>query len=155
MADTIVKFNKGDIICEEGKYELFFYEILEGSMTIYRNYGKDGQQEIGKADKGYIGEMGYINSLPRVGTVVADTDVSLAKIDETSFESYFKSHPEKIYSIMQCLSGRLNEIDANTEDAIATLKVALAAYEDKNPAPHGIKETMKKFSAIFKSRKAQ
>ena len=154
MADNIIDFKKGDIVCEEGKYELWFYEILSGSASIYRNYGQPEQQEIGKASGGFIGEMGFINSLPRIATVVADEDMSLAKIDEDSFNDYFKNHPDKIYDIVKCLSGRLGEIDASTKEALNTLEESLGNYEAKNGASGGLKAAMKKFSDIFRSRKS-
>ncbi|MCR5304737.1 MAG: cyclic nucleotide-binding domain-containing protein [Lachnospiraceae bacterium] len=154
MADNILNFKKGDVICEEGKYEVWFYEILSGSMTIYKDYGLSSQQEIGTADSGYIGEMGFINSLPRVGTVVADGDVSLAKIDEASFNSYFAEHPEKIYSIIQCLASRLSEIDVNSKEVMNTVEDCIDLYESKNTPTAQLKNAMKKFSDIFKKRKA-
>ncbi len=153
MADTILVYKKGDIICKEGDYELWFYEVLSGSLTIYTNYGTEKQQEIGKVNGGFVGEMGFINSMTRIGTAVADDDVTLAKIDEDTFSSYFEEHPEKIYSILKCVSARLGEIDANTNEAYNTIKDLLEAYDSKKETGGALKGKMSKFRDVFKSRK--
>ncbi|MCR5107680.1 MAG: cyclic nucleotide-binding domain-containing protein [Lachnospiraceae bacterium] len=155
MSDNIISFKKGDIICKENEYELWFYEILSGSMTIYKNYGLSDQYELGKADSGYIGEMGFLNSMSRIGTVVADEDTTLAKIDNDTFKDYFISHPEKIYSIIQCLLTRLNEINDNFLEVSDTIRDCVGLYEMNSPISSALSSAMEKFSNVFRSRKAK
>ncbi len=151
MADTL-NFKKGDVICEQGKYELWFYEVLSGSMTAYKDYGTDDQKELGKINGGYVGEMGFLNSMSRNSTVIADEDSSLVKIDEGSFNDYFISHPDKILSILQCLSGRLNEIDVNCAEAFNTLRDCVEANEKKIGISGNLKAAMRKVLDVFRDR---
>ncbi len=154
MSDNILKFNKGDKICKQGEYEVWFYELLKGSVTVYKDYGLDSEVELGKVDKGFIGEMGFLNSMPRIGTVIAAEETEVAKIDEKTFNEYFVSHPDKILGLLRCLSGRLKEADVNESEAIGTIEDLVSAYDSKATVSTKLKDAMKKFSDIFKSRNA-
>ncbi len=149
----VINFKKNDIICKEGAYEMFMYDILSGSVAIYKDYGLESERKIGEASGGYIGEMGLLDSMPRTATVVANEDVEAAKIDEPLLIEYFRCHPDKISSLMICLAGRMREISNNYTDAINTIKECLETEESKNPKSNALMKSLKKFSDYFRSLK--
>ena len=146
--DNIREYSKGDVICKEGAYELWMYEVLSGSVSVYKDYQTENENKIADIDSGFLGEMGMINSLPRNATVVANENTKLAIIDEDDFIKYFDD-PKKVEEVMICLVKRMNEINANYIDACATVDGYLKCEEKKN-RDAGLVEKMKKFAEAFR-----
>ncbi|MBP9997178.1 MAG: cyclic nucleotide-binding domain-containing protein [Lachnospiraceae bacterium] len=143
-------FEKGEVICKEGAYELWMYEVIKGSVAVYRDYGLTTQEKIADVDKGYIGEMGLINSMPRIATVVANETTEVSVIGEDDFVEYFKN-PEKTTDMFLCLVERLNKINSDYMDACATVRDYLKAEEANAPKSGSLVEAMKKFAAAFRN----
>lgn len=143
-------FEKGDIICKEGAYELWMYELIKGSVSIYKDYGLATQEKIADINKGYLGEMGLINSLPRTATVVANESSEVAVIDEYDFVDYFKN-PDKTADLFLCLVERINTINSQYSEACSTVRDYLKAEEENAPKSNALVEAMKKFAAAFRS----
>lgn len=149
MAENIKVFNTGDIICKEGAYELWMYEILSGSVSIYKDYSLPTQEKIATVKEGLIGEMGLINSLPRVATVVADAETKLALIGEDDFSEYCKD-PDKASRMFICLTERLRQINATYTEACETVRDYLDAEEKNAPKSNALTDAMKRFAAAFR-----
>ena len=143
-------FEKGDIICKEGAYELWMYELIKGSVSVYKDYGLATQEKIADINKGYLGEMGLINSLPRTATVVANESSEVAVIDEYDFVDYFKN-PDKTADLFLCLVARINTINSQYSEACSTVRDYLKAEEENAPKSNALVEAMKKFAAAFRS----
>lgn len=144
------KFEKGDIICKEGAYELWMYKIISGSASVYKDYGLSTQEKIAELDKGFIGEMGLIDSLPRVATVVANEATEVNVIDEDGFTEYFKD-PDNTEDIILCLVERINKINSEYMEACATVREYLEAEEANAPKSGALIEAMKKFAKAFRN----
>ena len=143
-------FNKGDVICKEGAYELWMFEIVKGSVSVYRDYGLATQEKIADVDKGYIGEMGLINSMPRIATVVANEETEVTVITEEDFKDYY-NNPDKTADIFICLCERVNSINAEYMEACATVRDYLKMEKENAPKSSGLVEAMKKFAAAFRN----
>lgn len=66
-------FGDGEIIIKEGDMGNSFFQLLEGTVGVYANYGSDDEVKYGVIEAGqYFGEMAVIESYPRSSTVIAE-----------------------------------------------------------------------------------
>lgn len=144
MADTIKNYKAGEIICKEGSYEMWMYELLSGTASVYVDYEEPTKKKVAEISSGFIGEMGLISERPRAATVVADTDVSVAIISEEDYIEYFKEHQEKIGAIVGCLSERLKKSNEDYTNACQTICEYLAANEENKPKSNALVDAVKK-----------
>ena len=126
-------YKKGEVIFKEGDLEICMYNVLNGSVGIYANYGKAEEKllvELKAEEKAFFGEMGMIDESPRSATAIALEDTELTVITVENFVEYFKNHPEHIIYIMQNMSKRIRSL---TEDYLdACRAVAEAVETEKN-----------------------
>lgn len=112
-------FKSGEVIFKEGSYEACMYELLEGTVGIYAHYGQADEKCLTelKAENGAcFGEMGLLEARFRSATVVALTDVKVNTVNGEEFGTFFKEHPEKIYTVMSQLGGRIRELSKDYLD---------------------------------------
>ena len=111
--NTVYTFEKlyqtGDVIFKQGDDSKCMYEVQEGRVDLYTNYGTDKQKKIAEFGPGrFFGEMGMVEGLPRSATAVAGTDFTvLAQVTWDVFGLYFKKKPAKVVQIMQQMGDRL------------------------------------------------
>ena len=118
MSATEKKFSNGEIIIKEGDSGNSFFKILEGTATVYKNYGKDDQVKLTVLTPGqYFGEMAVIETYPRSSTVVADGDVKVVEIPGEDLNTYYRENPDEIVSIMKHLGNRLKQLTADYNEA--------------------------------------
>jgi len=102
-SDDLVEFSAGTVIIQEGQEGSHMYVVMKGEVTISL---KD--KVLATARPGEIvGEMALINSDIRSATVTADTECTLALIDQSSFESLLRHVPEFTLHVMSVLADRL------------------------------------------------
>lgn len=116
---TIEKtFSNGEVIIKEGDSGNSFFQILEGTATVYKNYGKEDQVKLTVLTPGqYFGEMAVIETYPRSSTVVADGDVKVVEIPGEELNTYYRENPDEIVSIMKHLGNRLKQLTADYNEA--------------------------------------
>ena len=148
------KFKKGEIIFNEGDWEMCMYDIRWGNVGIYADYGKDTQKLLTElAAEDYFGEMGLVESLPRSATAVALNDVTLNVITSEGLGDYFSEKPQKVLSIMQHMSNRIRELSADYKEACDTI-AEYVELEGANAAkPDSLIKRMMKFVGISKKAK--
>lgn len=118
MSATEKKFSNGEIIIKEGDSGNSFFKILDGTATVYKNYGKDDQVKLTVLTPGqYFGEMAVIETYPRSSTVVADGDVKVVEIPGEDLNTYYRENPDEIVSIMKHLGNRLKQLTADYNEA--------------------------------------
>ena len=109
---TIKTISAGEIIIKEGDEGNTFFQLLEGTAKVYKNYEEDDQVEVATLEAGqYFGEMAVIENFPRNSTVVADTDVQVDEIAAGEMNDYMSQHPDKILAIMKVLGSRIKKMD--------------------------------------------
>ena len=121
---TIEKtFSNGEVIIKEGDSGNTFYQLLEGKVAVYKNYGKDDQVQIAILEPGqYFGEMAVIEkTYPRSTTIVATGDVKVTEIAAEELNDYITQHPDKILAIMKLLGSRIKAMTADYNEAKKTL----------------------------------
>jgi CRP-like cAMP-binding protein len=84
------------------------YIVLSGQLRI-----GDGNEIFEQlAPGGLVGEMALIDHTPRAATVTAQTDCTLAAIDEKRFVFLAQQTPSFALNVMRSLSQRLRRMEA-------------------------------------------
>lgn len=104
-----VRHPAGHEIVLRGEGGVGFMVITEGTVTVKTSSGKTRQ--LGPGDS--FGEMALLDHEGRSATITADTDVTLATIPEWNFKPFLKEHPEVAYRLLQTLSRRVRQAEAD------------------------------------------
>lgn len=128
-------FNRNEVIFKQGSFSDCMYDIVEGRVGIYTDYGTEKQQFLAELDNNQVvGEMGMLEYYPRSATAVALEDGTvLTEITEDELSDYFRNKPEKLLLIMKQLSRRIRETNEKYIEACR------AVYE-KNEAERNNRE---------------
>jgi CRP/FNR family cyclic AMP-dependent transcriptional regulator len=105
----IVKHPAGHEIVLRGEGGVGFMVITDGAVTVKTGQGKTRKLAAGDS----FGEMALLDQEGRSATVKADTDVTLATIPEWNFKPFLKEHPEVAYRLLQTLSRRIRQAEAD------------------------------------------
>lgn len=114
------EFEKGQVIFSEGDFEMSMYDLLQGSVGIYANYGKPEEKlltELKAEDGATFGEMGLLESMPRSATAVALENVQVQVVTGETFGEYFRDNPAAVMVIMQNMSQRIRALTQDYLDA--------------------------------------
>lgn len=144
MIEKIV-FNEGDVLCNEGAYEDYMYDIIGGTLLVYKDYQMPTQRLIAEISTGFVGEMGMIDKFPRTASVVASSTVRAVKIDAAGVDTYLKENPQKSLPLLKMLAQRLREVDKKYLSACQTISDYLDAADDKS----GIISRMQEYADIY------
>ncbi|MCR5138305.1 MAG: cyclic nucleotide-binding domain-containing protein [Oscillospiraceae bacterium] len=128
-------FNRNEVIFKQGSFSDCMYDIVEGRVGIYTDYGTEKQQFLADLDNNQVvGEMSMLEYYPRSATAVALEDGTvLTEITEDELSDYFRNKPEKLLLIMKQLSRRIRETNEKYIEACR------AVYE-KNEAERNNRE---------------
>ena len=105
----IVKHPAGHEIVVRGEGGVGFMVITDGTVTVKTGHGKT--RKLGPGDS--FGEMALLDNEGRSATITADSDVTLATIPEWNFKPFLKEHPEVAYRLLQTLSRRIRQAEAD------------------------------------------
>jgi CRP/FNR family transcriptional regulator len=104
-----VRHPAGHEITIPGDGGVGFMILTDGNVTVHTLQGKS--RELGPGDS--FGEMALLDDEGRSATVTADTDVTLAILPAWGFKSFLKEHPEVAYRLLQTLSRRVRQAEAD------------------------------------------
>jgi len=85
-----------------------FMIITDGNVSVKTVTGKT--RKLGPGDS--FGEMALLDQEGRSATITADTEVTLASIPEWNFKPFLKEHPEVAYRLLQTMSRRIRQAEA-------------------------------------------
>ncbi len=126
-------FTNGEIIIKEGDSGNTFFQILNGKVGVYKNYGKDDQVQIAILEQGqYFGEMAVIENYPRSSSVVAEGDVTVSEIAAEELNEYISQNPDKILTIMKLLGDRIKNMTDDYNEAKKILDGVRKANSSSN-----------------------
>ena len=118
MSTAEKAFGSGEVIIKEGDTGNSFFQLLEGKVAVYKNYGKDDEVQVATIEQGqYFGEMAVIETYPRSTTVVADGDVKVIEIAAEELNDYIAQNPDKILAIMKLLGSRISTMTEDYNEA--------------------------------------
>ena len=104
----LVHHPAGHEIVVRGEGGVGFMIITDGSVSVKTVTGKT--RTLGPGDS--FGEMALLDHEGRSATITADTDVTLASIPEWNFKPFLKEHPEVAYRLLQTMSRRIRQAEA-------------------------------------------
>jgi CRP-like cAMP-binding protein len=102
-----VTFPAGKAVVTEGAAGSEFFVILEGQARVERH----GRQVASLGAGGFFGDLALLDRAPRNATVVADTDLEVAKLGQRAFDALL-DHPGFSKKLLAGLARRLREQDA-------------------------------------------
>ncbi len=105
----IVRHPAGHEIVVRGEGGVGFMIITDGDVSVKTVTGKT--RMLGPGDS--FGEMALLDHEGRSATITADSDVTLASIPEWNFKAFLKEHPEVSYRLLQTLSKRIRQAEAD------------------------------------------
>jgi CRP-like cAMP-binding protein len=104
----VVKHPAGHEIVVRGEGGVGFMIITDGHVSVRTVTGKT--RKLGPGDS--FGEMALLDHEGRSATITADTEVTLASIPEWNFKPFLKEHPEVAYRLLQTMSRRIRQAEA-------------------------------------------
>jgi CRP-like cAMP-binding protein len=104
-----VRHPAGHEIVLRGEGGVGFMIITDGEVTVKTRTGKT--RKLGPGDS--FGEMALLDHEGRSATITADTPVTLASIPEWNFKPFLKEHPEVAYRLLQTMSRRVRQAEAD------------------------------------------
>jgi CRP-like cAMP-binding protein len=111
-------FVDGDVIIREGDSGNTFFQLLEGNVAVFKNYGQADEVQVAVIEPGqYFGEMAVIETYPRSSTVVATGDVKVVEIPAEALNEYFTQNPDKILAIMEVFGSRIKKMTEDCNEA--------------------------------------
>jgi cAMP-dependent protein kinase regulator len=85
IADALetVKYKRGDVVIQEGEPGENFFILEDGIAEVYRDDTEGCVKTYGKGD--YFGELALLNDAPRAASVIAKTDIKVARLGKDGF----------------------------------------------------------------------
>ena len=108
------KFNKGNVIFEEGETVKGIFFVYEGTVKVQKNWGADKELIMRFAKKGnIIGHRGLGKDLvyPVSGTAIEPTTVCFVPLD--FFQTSLRTNHDLLYELMQFFATELKESERN------------------------------------------
>ena len=125
------KYGRNELIFRQGDAASCMYDIRQGSVGIYVDYGKASQKlltELG--EDSFFGEMGMIDSEPRSATAVSHDDNTVLKmITAADFPAFIEERPAKVLMLVQQMCTRLRDLTQDYMDACRNVAEATKAEE--------------------------
>ena len=147
-----LSFKKGDIIYRQNDYEMRFFSVLYGGVSLYQNYGTAQQvliKEIGP--NSFLGEMELIEARPRTTTAVATEATMLKVFSGDDFSALFQEKPAMVLSIMQQMSARIRELTRQYNEACRVVAEAMDAEKSGREKSRELQSERKKLSDYYNS----
>ena len=104
-----VRHPAGHEIVLRGEGGVGFMIITDGTVSVKTVQGRT--RKLGPGDS--FGEMALLDHEGRSATITADTDVTMASIPEWNFKPFLKEHPEVAYRLLQTMSRRIRQAEAD------------------------------------------
>ena len=111
---------KGEFLALEGSNGQEMFWILDGSFEIIKSTQDETETIIGEVNSGeLVGEMSFLDDLPRSASIRAKVDSEVLVIPQTKFADVLDKQPRWFRSLMKTLSQRLrhsNEVNAEKDE---------------------------------------
>jgi CRP/FNR family cyclic AMP-dependent transcriptional regulator len=96
----------GRVIVSEGAAGTEFFVILDGRARVERH----GREVATLGPGGFFGDLALLDRAPRNASVIADSDLELAKLGQRAFDGLL-DHPGFSKKLMAGLARRLRQAD--------------------------------------------
>ncbi|MBF0342734.1 MAG: cyclic nucleotide-binding domain-containing protein [Nitrospirae bacterium] len=112
------KYNKGEIIFDEGQPGDRFYVIIEGSLSILKVLGDNSEEVLARLERGAcFGEMAILENTARSARAKADDTVLLFELDSKLMDGYDDIITLKLFKkLAYVFSDRLRNADKKIKE---------------------------------------
>lgn len=134
MVDCLKKerFEKGDLIIEEGEDVDKFYILAKGNVEVF-TYGNRGEilviKQLGQGE--YFGEIGLLSGIKRTASVRALDNGILFALNKENFNKILAKHPKLKSKLIEVSQKRMEQLNEYGEHKIAIESV----YEGEKEIP--------------------
>lgn len=144
-------FKRGDVVVRQGARENWMYQILSGSIGIYKDYGSAGERKLAELGVGdFFGEMELIEDTPRSASgVVISEEAELRQYSEDNYLDLIEKNPVQVYLIMKQLTERLRKTTQDFMEACKTIHGVLKTASSYEEPSRELLENVRKFSGIY------
>jgi CRP-like cAMP-binding protein len=104
-----LKAPAGTAVVTEGSAGAEFFVILDGTARVERH----GQEVAQLGSGGFFGDLGLLDHAPRNASVIAVTDLELAKLGQRAFDNLVDHESGFAKSLLAGLAKRLRAADAS------------------------------------------
>ena len=131
------KYDKGEMIFEEGKEVKGIYFVYEGTVKVHKHWGEDKELILRFAKQGnIIGHRGLGKDLVYPASGTANEPTTVCFVDMDFFTASLRTNYEFLYELMQFFANELKESERNMRNlAHMTVKgrvaQALLTLEEK------------------------
>ena len=132
-------YQEDHVVFYEGEHGDCLYDILQGSVFVFRNYRREGSKQLlaqlGPGD--YFGELAILEAMPRNATIVAAQDGTVLRlIRAENFPAYAAQNPDKAFKIMQSMGASFHNLHMKYDNAVRVVgKMAESAKTRKKLEP--------------------
>lgn len=106
-----INLKKGEVLINEGDSSNTIFILRSGELAIYK-YDKESKSHnnIGHVQPGeLVGEMSFLDNLPRSATVKASTDCVVSLLNRADFDKLFLAQDPLFQTLIKTLSERLRK----------------------------------------------
>ena len=148
--DSIL-FHRGDFVVRQGARENWMYQILSGTIGVYKDYGTENERKVAELGAGeFIGEMELIEDTPRSATgVVLSDDAELKQYSDDNYLELIEKNPVQVYLIMKQLTERLRKTTQDYTEACRTIHEVLKTASSHEKPGQELLDAIQKFSGIY------
>ena len=112
MSKDVINLTAEEYLMREGEESHEMYYLSSGTMAVFKRKG-DVEQQIGTIYAGeLVGEMSFLDEMPRSASVKSVGDCELTVIPKDKMKKYLASQPKWYRALVQTLLDRLRR--ANT-----------------------------------------
>ena len=97
-------------IFQQGDEGSAMFVIVEGGLQVLVSTNGVERELAQRGPGEFVGEMAIIESVPRLATLRAQTDVRLLSIDGDTFKQILQERPDVSFAVLRSLSRRLREM---------------------------------------------
>lgn len=111
-----IKYETDQVILRQGERNACLYKVMQGSVSIYNDYGTEDEYLIGVCgqDKCF-GEYGCFSGNPGTYTVVANEDTIVMEIPKSELHHYISINPKNAEEIFGSMTKQIAMLSKNIE----------------------------------------
>ncbi len=147
-------YAEDNVVFYEGEYGDCLYDIVKGSVYVFKNYQKPGQRLLAQLFPGdYFGELAILEAMPRNATIVAACDDTMLRlIRDRNFGAYAAQNPDKALRIMHSMGASYKALTQKYNDAVDVIYEMDATRRAKARESESLKKRRQPFIEAYEAR---
>lgn len=111
-----IKYRADQVILRQGERNACLYKIMQGSVSIYHDYGTENEYLIGiSAQDKCFGEYGCFSGNPSTYTALANEDTIVMEIPKSDLHHFISLNPRNAEEIFGSMAKQIAMLSKNIE----------------------------------------